>query len=88
MTYTAISVIGKEIYVVADRTVCRCRLQCCRTVITICQRLMKQFLRIWQHHRLMIASTIVSIIHEQVRGILGMEKYGKANLRLDASLLQ
>jgi hypothetical protein len=36
----------------------------------------------------MIASTIVSIIHEQVSLILGMEKYGKAKLRPDASLLQ
>jgi len=49
---------------------------------------MKLFLRIWQHHHLMIVSTIVSIIHERVRMILGMEMYGKANLRLDASLLQ
>ena len=88
MTYTAISVIGMEIYAAADRIVCQWRLQCCRMEITIYRRLMKLFLRIWQHHHLMIVSTIVSIIHEQVRGILGMEMYGKANLRLDASLLQ
>src|SRR5215475_7375626 len=31
---------------------------------------------------------IASIIHEQVRMILMMDKYGKAKLRLDASLLQ
>jgi len=88
MTYTAISVIGMEIYVVADRIVCLCRLECCRMEIIICRKLMKLFLRIWQHHHLMIVSTIVSIIHEQVRMILGMEMYGKASLRLDASLLQ
>jgi hypothetical protein len=57
-------------------------------VITIYQRVVKLFPPTWQHHHLMIASIIVSIIHEQVRLILGMEKYGKANLRPDASLLQ
>jgi hypothetical protein len=57
-------------------------------VVTIYQGLVKLFLPTWQRHRLMIASIIVSIIHEQVRLILGMEKYGKANLRPDASLLQ
>jgi hypothetical protein len=31
-------------------------------VITTCQRLMKLFPPTWQHHRLMIASTVVSII--------------------------
>jgi len=30
--------------------------------ITIYQRLMKSFLQIWQHHHLMIVSTIVFII--------------------------
>jgi hypothetical protein len=49
---------------------------------------MKLFPPTWQHHRLMIAFTIVSIIHEQVRLILGMGEYGKAKLRPDASLLQ
>jgi hypothetical protein len=88
MIYTVVSVIGTEIYVVADRIVCQCRLECCRMVATIYQRLMKLFPPTWQHHHLMIASTIVSIIHEQVRLILGMGKYGKANLRPDASLLQ
>jgi hypothetical protein len=88
MTFTAISVIGTEIYVVADRTVCRCRLQCCRTVITIYQRLMKLFPPTWQHHHLMIAFTIVSIIHGRLSLTLGMGKYGKAKLRPDASLLQ
>jgi hypothetical protein len=57
-------------------------------VITIYPRLMKLFPPTWQHHRLMIAFTIVSIIHEQVRLILGMGEYGKAKLRPDASLLQ
>jgi hypothetical protein len=57
-------------------------------VATIYQRLMKLFPPTWQHHHLMIAFTIVSIIHEQAHLSLGMEKYGKANLRPDASLFQ
>jgi hypothetical protein len=64
MTSTAISVIGLDIYVVTDRTVGQCRLQCCRMAITICQRLMKLFLPIWQHHRLMIVSTIAPMANE------------------------
>jgi hypothetical protein len=51
-----------DIYVVEDRTAGQCRLQCCRMATTIYRRLMKPFLPTWQHHRLMIASTIVSII--------------------------
>jgi hypothetical protein len=62
-----LSVIGTEIYVVEYRIVCQCRLKCCRMVITIYQRVMKLFPPTWQHHHLMIASIIVSIIHEQVR---------------------
>jgi hypothetical protein len=53
--------------------------------ITICQRLMKLFLPTWQHHRLMIASTIVAIIQSLTNGV---EQFGKANPRLGASLLQ
>jgi hypothetical protein len=41
-----------------------------------------------QHHRLMIASTIVSIIQQQTRLTLGLGQNSKANPRLDASLLQ
>ena len=50
------------IYVVTDRIVSQLRLQCCRMVITIYQGLMKLFPPTWQHHHLMIASTIVPII--------------------------
>jgi hypothetical protein len=50
---------------------------------------MKLFPPTWQHHRLMIASTIVSIIQWQKSMILsGENQHGKANPRLDASLLQ
>jgi hypothetical protein len=61
MTYTVVSVIGMDIYVVMDRIVSQWRLQCCRMVITIYQGLMKLFPQTWQHHHLMIASTIVLI---------------------------
>jgi len=61
MTYTAIFVIGMESCVVTDRIVSQCGLQCCRMVTIICQRLMKPFAPTWQHHRLMIVSTIVWI---------------------------
>jgi hypothetical protein len=57
-----------------------------RMVITVYQRLMKLFLPTWQHHHLMIASTIASIIQWQMSLIL--TQYGKARPRLDASLLQ
>jgi hypothetical protein len=62
MTSTAISVIGMEIYVVADRIVSQWRLQCCRMAVTMYQRPMKLFPQTRQHHRLMIASTIVFFI--------------------------
>jgi hypothetical protein len=89
MTYTAISVIGMDIYVVMDRIVGQWRLQCCRMVITIYQKLMKLFQPTWQHLRLMIASTIVLIIQCQLSGLIaGAHHYLKANLRLDAFLLQ
>ena len=61
MTYTALSVIGMEIHAVEDRTVCQWRLQCCRMVTTIYQKLMKLFPPTWQHLHLMIVSTIVII---------------------------
>jgi hypothetical protein len=83
MTYTAISVIGLDIYVVTNRIVCRWRLQCCRMAITIYPRQMKLLPPTWQRHRLIIAFTIVPI------GLSpGVEQYLKAHPRLDASLLQ
>src|SRR6516225_10846624 len=88
MIFTAISVIGMESYVVMDRIVSQWRLQCCRVAITIYQRLTKSFLPTWQHHRLMIASTIAPIIQWQMSLIAGVDQYGKTNPRLDASLLQ
>ena len=87
MTYTASSVIGMGIYVVEDRIVNQLRLQCCRMVITIYQGLMKLFPPTWQHHHLMIASTIVPIIQQDMSLILGVQQNGKAP-RLDASLLR
>jgi hypothetical protein len=48
--------------------------------ITIYQKLVKSFPPTWQHHRLIIASIIVFII-------LLPTVNGKANPRLDASLL-
>ena len=87
MTYTVLSVIGMGIYVVEDRIVSQLRLQCCRMVVTIYQGLMKLFPPTWQHHHLMIASTIASIIQWQL-SMIAREQYGKANPRRDASLLQ
>jgi predicted GNAT superfamily acetyltransferase len=49
-------------HVVTDRIVSQWRLQCCRMVITTCQRLMKLFPPTWQRHHQTSASTIVSII--------------------------
>ena len=49
--------------VVADRIVGQLRLRCCQMVITIYRRLTKLFPPTWQHHRLIIASTVVPIIH-------------------------
>jgi hypothetical protein len=62
MISTVVSVIGLGIYVVMNRIASQSRLQCCRMVITIYQRLMKLFPQTWQRHRLMIASTVVPII--------------------------
>jgi len=62
MTFTPISVIGMDIYAATDRTVSQCRLRCCRMAITIYRQLMKLFPQTWQHHHLMIASTIAPII--------------------------
>src|SRR5262249_44106880 len=64
MTYTAISGIGMDIYVVEDRTVGPCRLQCCRMVITFYQKLVRLFPQRWQHHRLITASIIAFIIQQ------------------------
>ena len=89
MTYTAISVIGTEIHAVEDRIVCQWRLQCCRMVTTIYQKLMKPFLPTWQQHQLMIVSTIVIIQCLQWQMSLApMDQFGNADSRLDASLLQ
>jgi hypothetical protein len=88
MTYTVISVIGMDVYVVMDRIVSQLRLQCCRMGITIYQGLMKLFPLTWQHHHLMIFSTTVPIIHWYMRLIPGVDQYWKANPKLDASLLQ
>jgi len=57
--------------------------------VTIYQGVMKLFPPTWQHHRLMIASTIVLIIQCQMNGLIaGVHHYLKVNLRLDASLLR
>jgi hypothetical protein len=62
MTYTAISVVGTEGYAATERIVSQSRLLCCRMVTIIYQRLVKPFPPTWQHHRLMIVSTIVWIL--------------------------
>src|SRR5262245_42694241 len=87
MTYTAISVIGMGVYVVTDRIVGQCRLQCCQMVVTIYHQPVRLFLPRWQHHHLMIASTIASIIQWQL-SLTARGQYGKANLKAGASLLQ
>jgi hypothetical protein len=87
MTFTAISVIGMDIYAVEGTSVSQCRLQCCQMAITIYRRLMKLFPPIWQHHRLMIVSTIVSIPHGQMPLIPPLG-HGTTNPKLDAFLLQ
>jgi hypothetical protein len=56
--------------------------------VIIYQRLVKLFPPTWQHHRLMIASTIVPIIQYQMSLIAGVDQYGGTHPRLDASLLQ
>jgi hypothetical protein len=48
---------------------------------------MKLFPPTWQHHRLMIASTIAPIIQWQLSLIAGVIRL-TANLKLDVSLLQ
>ena len=89
MIYTVIFVIEMDIYVVEDRIVSQLKLQCCRMAVTIYQRLVKLFLPTWQRHHLMIASTIVPIIKcFQCSLTLAGDQHGKANPRLDASLLQ
>ena len=60
----------------------------CQMVVTIYQGLMKLFPPTWQHHRLMIASTVVPIIQWQMSLIPGEDQHGKTNPRRDASLLQ
>jgi hypothetical protein len=56
--------------------------------IIIYQRLTKSFPPIWQHHHLMITSTIVSIIQWEMSLIVLVTQFGETNPRLDASLLQ
>src|SRR5215813_7103372 len=79
--------IGTEIYVVDDKTVRRWRLQCCQMAVTSCQGLVRLFPLTWQCRHLIIASIIVFIIQQRTTLIPGME-YGRANPRLNASLLQ
>jgi hypothetical protein len=55
-------VIGLDIFVVTDRTVGQCRLECCRMAVTIYRRPTKLFPPTWQHHHQMIDSTIVHIL--------------------------
>jgi hypothetical protein len=57
-------------------------------VITIYRGPMKLFPLTWQHHHPMIASTIVPIIQWQMSLIARVDRSGKANLRLDVSLLR
>ena len=88
MTYTTISVIGMDVYVLMGRIVSRWRLEYCRMVVTIYQRVTKLFRPTWQHHHLMIASTIVLIIQSILGLTPGAGQYGRPHPRLDASLLQ
>src|SRR5262249_22587626 len=87
-TYTAVSVIETDIYVVTKRIVGQCMLQCCRMVVTIYQRVTKLFRPTWQHHHLMIASTIALTIQFILGLIPGADQYGRPHPRLDASLLR
>jgi len=87
MIFTVASVIVMDICVVEDRIVSRWKLQCCRMAVTICQQLVKLFRPTWQRHHLMIASIIVTIILQPMT-LIHTVRYGKANPRLDASLLQ
>ena len=80
MTFTVVSVIGTDIYVVEDRIVSQCRLQCCRMVVTIYRRLTKLLPPIGQHHHLMIASTIALIIQWPMSLIRGVNQYGVKHL--------
>src|SRR5258708_34723762 len=73
--------------VVEEGIVSGCGRERGQLVITIYQRLVKLFPPTWQHHRLMNVSTIASIIQQQMSLTLG-DQYGKADPRLDASLLQ
>jgi hypothetical protein len=50
-------------------------------VVTIYQRLVKLFPLTWQHHRLMIASTIAPIIQWQLSLIAGVTIDGKPKTR-------
>ena len=90
MMYIAVCVIGKDICVVEGRIVSPFRLQCCRMVVTIYRGLTKLFPPTWQHHHLTVASTIVPISQHCMSLIPTVKQHGngKANLRLDASLLQ
>src|SRR5262249_16254404 len=77
-----------DIYVVTRRIVSPCMLECCRMVVTIYQRVTKLFRPTWQHHHLMIASTIVLIIQSILGLTPGAGQYGRPHPRLDASLLE
>src|SRR5262249_39713373 len=58
--------------------------------ITIYRELMKLFPPTWRHHHLMIVFTVVSIIKcfQQQMRLIGVNRDGTANPRLDASLFQ
>ena len=77
-----------DIYVATRRIVNPCMLEYCRMVVTIYQRVTKLFRPTWQHHHLMIASTIVLIIQSILGLTPGAGQYGRPHPRLDASLLQ
>jgi hypothetical protein len=52
-------------------------LEYCRMVDTIYQRVTKLFRPTWQHHHLMIASTIVLIIRSILGLTPGADQYGR-----------
>src|SRR5262249_38892209 len=88
MTYTPIPVTGMVTHVATDRIASQSRLQCCRMVVTIYQRLMKSFPPTWHHHHPMTASIIASFIRYQARLMPGVIHHWEANPRLDVSWLQ
>src|SRR5262245_21806605 len=82
MTFTAIFGIGLDIYVVTDRIVSWCRLQCCRMAVTIYRRLTKLFPLIGQHLHQTIACTIALIIQWPMSLIRGVNQSGACHQML------